>query len=97
MKSQSKQPSLQEAFDELEAITQTLERGEGDLENSIPLLKKGHELATYLTEKLNSLEQEITEISAKQAPLVPQASQAPQAPAQSSSSDQNDSSHDLPF
>lgn len=55
--------SLQDAFDELEKLTASLERGEGSLETSIPALKRGHELASYIANKLNALELEIKEVS----------------------------------
>ena len=58
------EPSLKEAFDELEKITQALERGDIDLEQSIPQLKRGHELATFLSQKLKKIEQDIQEVTA---------------------------------
>lgn len=57
------EPSLKEAFDELEKITQALERGDIDLEQSIPQLKRGHELAIFLSQKLKKIEQDIQEVT----------------------------------
>lgn len=55
--------SIKDAFDELEKITEALEKGDVDLEKSLPQLKRGHELATYLKKKLQKLENEIEEIT----------------------------------
>ncbi len=57
------EPTLKDAFDELEKITQALERGASDLEQSIPQLKKGHELASFLKQKLQKIEHDIQEVT----------------------------------
>lgn len=57
------EPTLKDAFAELEEITESLEKGDIDLEKSIPQLKRGHELATYLKRKLQALENEINEVT----------------------------------
>jgi exodeoxyribonuclease VII small subunit len=62
-KSTTKELTLKEAFEELESITEALERGDIDLEKSIPQLKRGHELATFLKKKLQTIENDIEEIS----------------------------------
>ena len=54
--------TLTKAFEELEAITQSLEKDDVDLEKGIPQLKRGHELATFLKKRLQDIENEIEEV-----------------------------------
>lgn len=56
--------SMTQAFEELEAITEALEKDDVDLEKGIPLLKKGHELASTLKKRLQNIENEIEEVKA---------------------------------
>jgi exodeoxyribonuclease VII small subunit len=55
--------TLKQAFEELETITATLEKGDSDLEKSIPQLKRGHELALFLKSKLKDIENQIEEVT----------------------------------
>ena len=55
--------TLKAAFEELEKITEALEKGDTDLEKSIPQLKRGHELALFLKGKLKDIENQIEEVT----------------------------------
>lgn len=63
MSTKSTELTLKEAFEELEKITATLEKGDSDLEKSIPQLKRGHELALILKSKLKDIENQIEEVT----------------------------------
>ncbi len=51
--------SFKEAIDELERITESLESGELELEESLRLFERGVELVKYCQEKLNSAKSKV--------------------------------------
>lgn len=58
-----KKPSFEEALLRLKEITETLERGDVTLEESIKLFGEGTELSRLCYETLQTAEQKITELS----------------------------------
>lgn len=64
-KSDAKEISLNNAFKRLEEITTQIEDDSIDLEQSIPLLKEGLELAKIIKTRLTTLENEIEEVKGK--------------------------------
>jgi exodeoxyribonuclease VII small subunit len=56
------QPTFQQAYDELQAITKEFETGELDLEKSIPRFTRATELVKILKHQLNELETQIEAI-----------------------------------
>lgn len=58
-----KKPSFEEAILRLKEITETLERGDVTLEESIKLFGEGTELSRLCYETLQTAEQKITELS----------------------------------
>lgn len=64
-KSNSNEISLNDAFKRLEEITTQIEDDSIDLEQSIPLLKEGLELAKIIKTRLTTLENEIEEVKGK--------------------------------
>ena len=58
-----KKPSFEEALQRLKEITETLERGDVTLEESIKLFGEGTELSKLCYETLQTAEQKITELS----------------------------------
>lgn len=64
-KSDLKEISLNDAFKRLEEITTQIEDDSIDLEQSIPLLKEGLELAKIIKTRLTTLENEIEEVKGK--------------------------------
>lgn len=61
----SKQPTLDQAYQELQIIVKEFEDQEIDLEKSIPKFKKGLELAKFLEDKLTQIKNEVQEIKDK--------------------------------
>ena len=57
-----KQITMNQAFAKLEAIVDRFESGEVDIENSIVKFQEGLELAKFLKQKLNKIENEIIEV-----------------------------------
>ncbi len=57
--------SLNDAFKRLEQITAKIEDDTIDLEESIPLLKEGLELAKLIKTRLTKIENEIEEVKGK--------------------------------
>ena len=57
--------SLNDAFKRLEEITDQIEDDSIDLEESIPLLKEGLELAKLIKTRLTKIENEIEEVKGK--------------------------------
>lgn len=62
MAKKTTQPTMNEAFTELEAIVAEFEEGSLDLEKSLPKFKKGLELTKFLKQRLKKLENDIVEI-----------------------------------
>lgn len=57
--------TLGQAFEELEKISSQLERGDIDLEKSIPQLRRSFELAKFIKKRLAEIENEIEEVKAE--------------------------------
>ncbi|MDZ4209545.1 MAG: exodeoxyribonuclease VII small subunit, partial [Candidatus Curtissbacteria bacterium] len=63
--SSKKQPTLDQAYQQLQTIVKEFESQEIDLEKSIPKFKKGLELAKFLEDKLSKIKNEVQEIKDK--------------------------------
>ena len=59
-KEKGKEPSLKEAYEELEAITQQLEQGDVDLEQGVAKFERGLALSRILKKKLQKIQKKIT-------------------------------------
>ncbi len=57
--------TLGQAFEELEKISSQLERGDIDLEKSIPQLRRSFELAKFIKKRLAEIENEIEEVKSE--------------------------------
>ena len=56
--------TFEDAMLRLREVTETLEKGDVTLEESVKLFGEGAELSRFCYEKLNTAEQKITELSA---------------------------------
>lgn len=56
--------TFEDAMLRLREVTETLEKGDVTLEESVKLFNEGAELSRFCYEKLNTAEQKITELSA---------------------------------
>ncbi len=61
----TKQPSLDQAYKQLQNIVKEFENEEIDLEASIPKFKQGLKLAKLLEDKLTKIKNEVQEIKDK--------------------------------
>ncbi len=61
----SNKKNFEEALKRLEEIADTMENDETGLEESVKLYKEGVELAAYCAEKLNSAEQQVSQLKIK--------------------------------
>lgn len=57
--------TLGQAFEELKTISSQLERGDIDLEKSIPQLRRSFELAKFIKKRLAEIENEIEEVKSE--------------------------------
>lgn len=58
----AKKKTFEEALNRLEEIAETMENDETGLDESVKLYKEGVELAAYCAEKLNSAEQQVSQL-----------------------------------
>ena len=56
------EPTFKEAIEELEKITESLESGELELEESLKLFERGVELIRYCQEKLDSAQAKVEQL-----------------------------------
>ena len=61
-----KSPNFEEAFKELEAIAEKLEKGDMPLDESMKAFEKGMELAQYCSQKLNEAEAKLRKLVKKE-------------------------------
>ncbi|MBI4281429.1 exodeoxyribonuclease VII small subunit [Candidatus Uhrbacteria bacterium] len=66
-----KDQSFAKAFEELEKITQSFEKGSFDLDDGLKQFERGLELATTLKKKLSDIENKVEVIKKKFAKELP--------------------------
>lgn len=66
----TKEPSFEEAMENLEKIVEQLEEGDVPLEEAITIYKQGMDLSRLCHSKLKAVEQQLTEILQEDGELI---------------------------
>ena len=61
-KTETQEKKIEEVFQELDTIAETLESGETSLEDSFRLYKKGMELLKYCSDRLDTVEKKMLQM-----------------------------------